>query len=59
MTRTPVAGGRGCKLVAEELGGPDYISANVYHLTGGARVSPCEMPLEKVARFVRGLHPRP
>ena len=45
------------KLVAEELGGPDYISLNLYRLGSGARLRPCEMPAEKVACFVRALVP--
>ena len=43
------------KLVAEELGGRDYISLNVYRLTGGARLKPCEMPERKVVEFVLAL----
>lgn len=43
------------KLVAEELGGPDYISLNLYRLTSGARLKPCEMPEQKVVDFVLAL----
>ena len=47
--------GKSWKLVAEELGGPDYISLNLYALASGARLYPCEMPAAKVIAFVRGL----
>lgn len=45
--------GRSTKLVAEELGGPDYISMNFYALTKGPQLYPCEMPAEKVIAFLR------
>lgn len=51
------AGGRAEKLVAEELGGADYVSLNLYRLGSGARLKPCEMPEEKVVRFVLELVP--
>ena len=47
--------GKSWKLVAEELGGPDYISLNLYALASGARLYPCEMPAANVIAFVRGL----
>lgn len=49
--------GRAWKLVAEELGGADYISLNLYRLSTGDRLFPCEMPLLKVERFVLDLTP--
>ncbi len=55
ITRQDFAGGASQKLLAEELGGSDYISLNVYRLASGARLKPCEMPEEKVVRFVLGL----
>lgn len=43
-------------LVAEELGGNDYISLNFYRLSGGAhKLKPCEMPKQKVIDFVLGV----
>ena len=57
VTRSVFAGGAAQKLVAEELGGTDYISANLYRLASGARLKPCEMPEEKVVRFVMDLVP--
>lgn len=49
--------GRSLKLVAEELGGRDYISLNLYRLASGARLYPCEMSGEKVVNFVLGFQP--
>ena len=57
MVRQAFAGGRAEKLVAEELGGADYVSLNLYRLGSGARLKPCEMPEEKVVRFVLELVP--
>lgn len=54
LTRSEAAGGRAIGVYAEELGGSDVVSANVY-LTGesGAELRPCEMPAEKVVAFLR------
>ena len=49
--------GRSRKIVAEELGGPDYISLNFYEITSGAQLYPCEMAAEKVIQFLRALKP--
>ncbi|MGI3185193.1 hypothetical protein [Nioella aestuarii] len=46
------AGGASQKLVAEELGGTDYISLNLYRTRSGALLRPCEMPETKVIAFV-------
>ena len=44
------------KLEAEELGGNDYISFNLYRLASGETLlKPCEMPQEKVIDFVLGV----
>ncbi|MEX0305750.1 MAG: hypothetical protein AB3N12_00055 [Ruegeria sp.] len=53
-----MAGGKSHKLVAHQLGGPDYISLNLY-LTqkSGALLRPCEMSAEKVVTFVLALVP--
>jgi hypothetical protein len=55
FTRQDLAAGKAQKLVARELGGNDYISLNLYRLASGARLKPCEMPAEKVVRFVLAL----
>lgn len=56
-SKTTFNGGKSVKLVAEELGGQDYISLNLYRLTAGARLYPCEMPAAKVVRFVLAFSP--
>lgn len=55
FSKTAFNNGRSWKLVAEELGGPDYISLNLYALSRGPRLYPCEMPADKVIAFVCGL----
>ena len=58
VTKTVMATGRSQKLEAEELGGPDYISLNLYRLSNGtALLKPCEMPTEKVIEFVLQVAP--
>jgi hypothetical protein len=58
-TRSTFNAGKSTKFVAEELGGPDYISLNYYDLDRGARLSPCEMPAQKVIVFLRNYQPDP
>lgn len=55
LTKTAFNSGKSWKLVAEELGGRDYISLNVYELASGPRLHPCEMSRAKVIAFVRGV----
>lgn len=57
VTKSMFSQGRSIKLVAEELGGADYISLNWYDLAAGGRLKPCEMPAAKVTEFVQGLKP--
>lgn len=58
ITKTVMVTGRSQKLEAEELGGNDYISFNLYRLAGGeSLLKPCEMPEEKVMDFVLNLVP--
>ena len=49
------AGGKRFKLFAEELGGREFVSFNLY-LTGDNKplLKPCEMPATKVIDFVLG-----
>ena len=56
-TRSTFSAGRATKLVAEELGGRDYISLNLYDLTAGPQLYPCEMPAAKVIAFLRSYEP--
>lgn len=56
IVKSVMATGRSQKLEAEELGGTDYISLNLYRLANGAALlKPCEMPEEKVVAFVLGV----
>ncbi|WP_299295260.1 hypothetical protein [uncultured Tateyamaria sp.] len=52
VTKSSFSNGKSVKLVAEELGGTDYISLNWYDLARGSVVKPCEMPEAKVRAFV-------
>lgn len=56
-SKTVFNNGRSFKLVAEETGGSDYVSLNLYMLKNGARVFPCEMSHAKVFAFVEGFKP--
>ena len=58
VTKTVMATGRSQKLEAEELGGNDYISFNLYRLASGeSLLKPCEMETEKVIDFVLNMVP--
>ena len=58
VTRQVLAGGKAQKLVANQLGGADYISLNLYRTRhSGDLLRPCEMPAQKVIDFVLALHP--
>lgn len=57
VLRQDFSGGKSQKLVAQELGGADYISMNLYRLGSGALLKPCEMPEDKVVAFVLGVVP--
>ncbi len=51
-------GGKLIKLYAEELGGNDFISLNYYPNIKDGLLKPCEMPKDKVIKFVLELHLR-
>jgi hypothetical protein len=60
VTRSVHAAGRSMKLFAEELGGPDRVSLNIFAPpTGEPTLKPCEMPLDKVTTFVLGAEIEP
>ncbi|WP_347312166.1 hypothetical protein [Defluviimonas sp. SAOS-178_SWC] len=59
IEKTVFTGGRSVKLVAQELGGRDYISLNHYRLDEGDKLKPCEMAEAKVRAFVTGLRRGP
>jgi hypothetical protein len=53
VTRSVHANGRSMKLWAEQLGGADRISLNIYAPpSGDLALKPCEMPIDKVTAFV-------
>ena len=53
ISKSSFADARSQKLEAEELGGEDYVSLNLYRLASGmAILKPCEMPEAKVRDFV-------
>lgn len=54
VSKETFTGGKSHKVFARELGGNDFISLNHYRLESGDRICPCEMPLEKVTRFLQG-----
>lgn len=56
-SRSTFGAGKATKVVAEELGGTDYISLNLYDLSAGPALFPCEMPAQKVIDFVRAYLP--
>ena len=49
--------GRSFKIYARQLGGNDKISLNFYSSSSGDHLRPCEMPEEKVTRFLRNHRP--
>ena len=56
VTNTAHANGKSFKLYAEELGGSDRISLNIYRPPSSMEpaLKPCEMPVDKVTAFVAG-----
>lgn len=57
VTKRTGAGGRRVTLYAEELGGTDIVSANVYRTSAGDLLRACEMPDAKVLAFLDGWQP--
>ena len=54
LTRSVAATGRAMAVYAEELGGRDVVSANLYLTTVGPQLKACEMPAAKVVDFLAG-----
>lgn len=55
VTRSVHANGRSMKLYAEELGGTDRVSLNIFAPAAGElALKPCEMAVDKVTAFVMG-----
>ena len=57
ISRTSLASYKAHKLVANACVGSDYISLNLYDLSSGHHLKPCEMSLGKVIDFVLKLRP--
>ena len=54
LSRVTRVAGRVVTVTAEELGGPDLVSANIYRTTDADLLRSCEMPDAKVLAFLRG-----
>lgn len=54
LTKTTRTRGRSLSVYAEQLGGTDVVSANVYRTEAGDVLKPCEMPAEVVLDFLAG-----
>ena len=57
LRRTSRAQGRSVAIYAEELGGSDVVSTNVYRTGAGDVLKPCEMPASTVLAFLDGWQP--
>lgn len=53
VTKTTFNNGSSFKLFAEEAGGTDYISLNLYKTREAVHVKPCEQPILKSLSFLR------
>ena len=54
LLRTERVDGRSVSISAQELGGSDQVSANVYRTRKTDHLRACEMPEAKVLAFLRG-----
>jgi hypothetical protein len=59
VTRSLHGDGRSQSVYAEALDGSDVVSANLYDVGEQGALRPCEMPEEKVLRFLEELEPEP
>jgi peptide-methionine (S)-S-oxide reductase len=53
LSKELLPNGKVIKVYAEELGGKDFISFNMYKLKNGWELKPCEMPVGKVVNFIK------
>jgi len=53
VTRVTRAGGKAISLNAERLGDSEQLGANIWITSDGPVLRPCEVPAEKVLRFLR------
>ena len=59
LTRVDHADQQSVSVHAEQLGGNDVVSANVWRTSAGVVLRPCEMPEAKVMAFLRNWEPAP
>ncbi len=59
LTRTDHADAASVSVHAEQLGGSDLVSTNIWRTGSGTVLRPCEMPEEKVLAFLRSWEPAP
>ena len=57
LSRVEHVGGRSTTLTADQLGGSDAFSANIWHTGNGPILRPCEVPAETVLGFLELLPP--
>jgi len=55
VNRTDFNSGKSIKVLAEELGGNDFISMNYYITSTSESLKPCEMPKQKVIHFLKNM----
>lgn len=57
LARSTRAHGRSVTISARELGGTDYVSANIYRTAAADHLRACEIPPSKVVAFLRAWTP--
>ena len=57
ITREEVAGGRSVKMMGRELGGPGFLSLNLYRTEASWRFFPCETSVEDAETLIAALLP--
>ena len=55
LSKQTLQSGKIVKIFADEAGGKDFISFNMYKLKTGWELKPCEMPVDKVVNFMEEL----
>ena len=56
LSKTIFNHGYSIKIYAEELAGNDYISLNFYITRHREHLKPCEMPVQKVIKFLKEIN---
>jgi len=55
LTKTDYNSGKSINVLAEELGGNNFISMNYYITSTSESLKPCEMPKQKVIHFMKNI----